>query len=95
MSLANLQRAGSRTTLKTLYHYINTVTMRSRENKISHYGEKTKQLDKRHLFLKKENVHGTGAPQVALVVKNPPATARDLTDEMERCRLDPWLGKIS
>ena len=26
---------------------------------------------------KKENIHGTGAPQVALVVKNPPATARD------------------
>ena len=83
MSLANLQRAGSRTTLKTLYHYINTVTMRSRENKISHYGEKAKQIDKRrYLFLKKENSHGTGASQVALVVKNPPATARDLRDEM-------------
>ena len=27
--------------------------------------------------------------QVALVVKNPPANTGD-----ERCRLDPWVGKI-
>ena len=57
-SLANLQRAGSRTTLKTLYHYMNTVTMRNRENKISHYGEKTKQPDKRRRHLKKKKKKG-------------------------------------
>ena len=31
---------------------------------------------------KKENIYGTGASQVAIVVKNPPATAGDLRDEM-------------
>ena len=31
---------------------------------------------------KKENIYGTGAPQVALVVKKPPATVRDLRDKM-------------
>ena len=31
----------------------------------------------------------SGAPQVALVVKNPPANTGDM-----RCRFDPWVGKI-
>ena len=31
-----------------------------------------------------------GASQVALVVKSPPAKARDL----KRCRFKPWVGKI-
>ena len=31
----------------------------------------------------------SGASQVALEVKNPPASAGDL-----RCRFDPWVGKI-
>ena len=32
----------------------------------------------------------TGASQVALVVKNPPANAGDI----KRCRFDPWVRKI-
>ena len=31
-----------------------------------------------------------GASQVALVVRSPPAKARDL----KRCRFKPWVGKI-
>ena len=35
-------------------------------------------------------VMGSGASQVVLVVKNPPANAGD-----RRLRMDPWIGKIS
>ena len=38
----------------------------------------------------KTQMQGLWASQVALVVKNPPANA----GEGERCRFDPWFGKM-
>ena len=43
-----------------------------------------------HRKKKKKKPATSMASQVALVVKNPPADAGDM-----RCRLNPWVGKIS